>query len=244
LAPATLWQGRKSIDSASIGYHPFDEVQQVNMSASSQQPWCKICGITNPEDVSAVVVAGGDALGFNFYPNSARYLATEVAAELCREVKNAAPTVERIGLFVDATEDQVRQITGAVDLTMLQFHGDETPEYCEQFGLPYIKVIGVNGDTDFETFEDRFAGAWALLLDTHDPLLKGGTGRRFDWNLWPRSSTSRLILAGGLDSKNVADAVHLIQPFGVDVAGGVESGTKGVKDHGKVRTFIEAAKHG
>lgn len=214
------------------------------MNASFEQPWCKICGVTNPDDVSAAVAAGVDALGFNFYPASARYLATEVAAELCRETKSADQSVERIGLFVDAPEDHVRQIMSAVDLTMLQFHGDETPDYCEQFGLPYIKVVGVNADTDFEAFEARFAGAWALLLDTHDPLLRGGTGRRFDWGLWPSSSTRRLILAGGLDSENVADAVHQTRPFGVDVAGGVESGTKGVKDHGKVRTFIEAAKHG
>lgn len=214
------------------------------MSASSKQPWCKICGLTSPEDVSAAVSAGADALGFNFYPASARFLDTKVAGELCRVAKNTGPSVERIGLFVDAPEDRVREAMGCVDLTMLQFHGDEVPDYCEQFGLPYIKVIGVNADTDFEAFEADFASAWALLLDTYDPMMRGGTGRRFDWSLWPADNTSKLILAGGLDSKNVADAVQQVQPFGVDVAGGVESGTKGVKDHSKVRTFIEAAKHG
>ena len=214
------------------------------MSASSEQPWCKICGVTNPQDVEAAVAAGVDALGFNFYSASARYLAAEAATGLCRAASSADPSVERIGLFVDASEEQVREVMRTVDLTMLQFNGDETPDYCEQFELPYIKVLGVNAETDFGAFEADFVGAWALLLDTHDPLLRGGTGRRFDWNLWPSTSTSRLILAGGLDSHNVAEAVHQIQPFGVDVAGGVESGTKGVKDHSKIRTFIEAAKHG
>jgi len=217
---------------------------RFSMSASSDQPWCKICGVSKPEDVEAAVEAGADALGFNFYPGSARYLATDTGAELCRIAKRAGPTVERIGLFVDAPERQVREIMRTVDLTMLQFHGDETPDYCEQFDLPYIKVIGVTEDTDFAAFETSFTGAWALLLDTHDPLQKGGTGRSFDWRLWPSTAHSRLILAGGLDADNVALAVQKTQPFGVDVAGGVESGTKGLKNHDKLKSFIEAAKHG
>lgn len=205
-------------------------------------PWCKICGITTVQDSLAMCAAGVDALGFNFYPSSARYLDADKAAEICAKTKSFFPEVQRIGLFVDAPAEQVRQVVGSVDLDMLQFHGDESPEYCEQFNMPYIKVLGVRQETDFPAFEADFASAWALLLDTHDPQMKGGTGRRFDWTLWPTDATSRLVLAGGLNAENVGAAVMQIHPFGVDVAGGVETEHKGVKDHAKAKAFIENAK--
>jgi phosphoribosylanthranilate isomerase len=194
------------------------------------------------QDSLAMCAAGVDALGFNFYPSSARYLDADKAVEICAKTKRAFPEVQRIGLFVDAPAEQVRQVVGLVDLDMLQFHGDESPEYCEQFNMPYIKVLGVSEKTDFTAFEADFASAWALLLDTHDPQMKGGTGRRFDWTLWPSNATSRLVLAGGLNAENVAAAVKQTHPFGVDVAGGVETEHKGVKDHAKAKAFIENAK--
>ena len=209
---------------------------------SLSAPWCKICGITTVQDSLAMCEVGVDALGFNFYPNSARYLGADKAVEICEETKKAFPEVHRIGLFVDAPAERVRQVVASVDLDMLQFHGDESPSYCEQFEMPYIKVLGVNEETDFPAFEADFASAWALLLDTHDPQMKGGTGRRFDWTLWPTDSTSRLVLAGGLNAENVGAAVMQICPFGVDVAGGVETERKGVKDHAKAKAFIENAK--
>jgi phosphoribosylanthranilate isomerase len=194
------------------------------------------------QDSLAMCAAGVDALGFNFYSSSARYLDADKAVEICAKTKRAFPEVQRIGLFVDAPAEQVRQVVGLVDLDMLQFHGDESPEYCEQFNMPYIKVLGVSEKTDFPAFEADFASAWALLLDTHDPQMKGGTGRRFDWTLWPSNATSRLVLAGGLNAENVAAAVKQTHPFGVDVAGGVETEHKGVKDHAKAKAFIENAK--
>ena len=209
---------------------------------SVSTPWCKICGITTVQDSLAMCAAGVDALGFNFYPNSARYLDAESAVEICAQTKKAFPEVQRIGLFVDAPAERVRQVLGSVDLDMLQFHGDEPPEYCEQFNMPYIKVLGVSEATDFPAFEAEYASAWALLLDTHDPQMKGGTGRRFDWTLWPSDSTRRLVLAGGLNAENVRAAVMQTHPFGVDVAGGVETEHKGVKDHVKAKSFVENAK--
>ncbi len=214
------------------------------MHPPTSQPWCKICGLTLEADVVAAINAGADALGFNFFPRSARYLAPEKAATLCRVAREIGPSVERIGLFVNAPSDQVKDVMRGVDLSMLQFHGDESIAYCEQFDLPYIKVVGVTKTTDFPALQADFASAWALLLDTHDPVQRGGTGRPFDWSLWPDKSRGKLVLAGGLDPSNVAEALQLTQAFGVDVAGGVEGSIKGVKDHDKLQTFIEAAKHG
>ena len=147
-------------------------------------------------------------------------------SKISEKMNNAFPEVQRIGLFVDASAERVRQVLATVELDMLQFHGDESPVYCEQFEMPYIKVLGVNEETDFPAFEADFASAWALLLDTHDPQMKGGTGRRFDWTLWPTDSTSRLVLAGGLNAENVGAAVEQTRPFGVDVAGGSRLNSK------------------
>ena len=205
-------------------------------------PWCKVCGITTVQDALAMCEAGADALGLNFFPSSARYLDADSAAKVSEKMNNAFPDVQRVGLFVDASAERVRQVLATVELDMLQFHGDESPVYCEQFEKPYIKALGVNEETDFPAFEADFATAWALLLDTHDPQIKGGTGRRFDWTLWPADSTTRLVLAGGLNAQNVGAAVLQTRPFGVDVAGGVETERKGVKDHAKAKAFIENAK--
>ena len=163
---------------------------------------------------SLAVRAGVDALGFNFYPHSARYLGTDKAVEISEKTKNTFPEVQRIGLFVDASAERVRQVVASVDLDMLQFHGDESPAYCEQFEMPYIKVLGVNEETDFPAFEADFASAWALLLDTHDPQMKGGTGRRFDWTLWPTDSTSRrcwlAVLMQRMSGPRWSRPVHLV----------------------------------
>ena len=210
----------------------------------SATTWCKICGITTLEDALAAANAGVDAIGFNFFSASPRYVEPSCAADLCASVNNVHPGVQRIGLFVDASAETVFQVLDRVELDLLQFHGDESPEYCGQFQRPYIKVLGVNATIDLAGLASSYHDAWGIILDTHDPQLKGGTGRVFDWNLWPRNIDTRLILAGGLDPDNVAKAIEQTRPFGVDVAGGVESGQKGVKDHGKMTIFIEKAKHG
>lgn len=196
------------------------------------------------QDGLAACAAGVDALGLNFFPKSPRYLSAEDAKTICSEISVAYPDVQKIGLFVDAPVEQVRGVIDLVALDMLQFHGDESPEYCQQFDMPYIKVLGVSPDSDVAAFEARFDQAWGLILDTHDPTLKGGTGRSFDWSLWPAQTEHRLVLAGGLNAENVAQGIRQTQPFGVDVAGGVEGNVKGVKDHSKMKLFIENCKNG
>ena len=206
--------------------------------------WCKVCGVTTVADAMASAQAGVDALGFNFYPSSARFLAPAEAAAICAQVKTAHPQVQRVGLFVDAPVADVVATLAEVDLDLLQFHGDESAQYCRQFDMPYIKVLGMGEGADFTHFAANYADAWALLLDTLDAQMKGGTGRQFDWTLWPEQSANRLILAGGLTPDNVTQSVRQLRPFGVDVAGGVENEKKGVKDHAKLQHFIENAKNG
>ncbi len=206
--------------------------------------WCKICGVKSLEDALAAARAGADAIGFNFFEASPRYLDPKGASEVCAKLQNGHPEVERIGLFVNATPKSVEQTLKQVSLSLLQFHGEESSEYCKQFQFPYIKVLGVTATTDIKGMAGSYTDAWGLILDTHDPKLKGGTGRAFDWDLWPDDIDGRLILAGGLDPSNVVQAVAQTQPFGVDVAGGVENGQKGVKDHAKMTSFIEKAKYG
>ena len=206
--------------------------------------WCKICGVTTLEDALAAASAGADAIGFNFFAASPRFVEPSHAADICAGLKNTFPSVQRVGLFVDSPVETVLQVLDKVELTMLQFHGAENPNYCGQFEWPYIKVLGVTATMDMAALASAYRDAWGLLLDTHDPQLKGGTGRVFDWTLWPRNIDARLILAGGLNPDNVTAAIKQTQPFGVDVAGGVENGQKGVKDHRVMTNFIEKAKHG
>ena len=206
--------------------------------------WCKICGVTSLDDALVAATAGVDAIGFNFFEASPRYIDPNGAAEICVELHSRHPEVKRIGLFVNASTSSVKHVLSQVSLNVLQFHGEESREYCRQFQIPYIKVLGVTATTDITGMAESYADAWGLILDTHDPQLKGGTGRVFDWSLWPDNIDGRLILAGGLDPDNVVQAIAQTQPFGVDVAGGVESGQKGVKDHAKMTSFIEQAKYG
>ncbi len=214
------------------------------MTTQAVPIWCKICGLTRADDVVAAADAGADALGFNFFAASSRFIAPDLARQLCLVAAKASAAMERVGLFVDPSVEQVQAVLSAVDLSMLQFHGDESEDFCRQFGMPYIKVLAPTPEVDVEELVQGYESAWALLLDVHDPQLKGGTGRQFDWSLWPQGHHRRLILAGGLDAENVAAAIRQTQPFGVDVASGVESASKGLKDPTKVRRFIEAAKHG
>jgi phosphoribosylanthranilate isomerase len=211
---------------------------------SSQQLWCKICGLTQQQDVIDTVHAGASAIGLNFYSGSPRYVEPLLAQRLSRAAANASTQCQRIGLFVDATEAQVGEVLAQVDLDMLQFSGDETAAFCRSFGKPFLKAVKMQQGINISAFEAEYADAWALLLDTHDPSQAGGTGQVFDWKLWPRSSNMRLIVAGGLGPENVASAVAQLSPFGVDVSSGVEEGRKGIKNSERVRRFIEEARHG
>lgn len=201
----------------------------------------KICGLTRPDDVVATVAAGADAIGFVFAPGSKRLVTPESAAPLARLVP---PFVARVGLFVDATAEFVVAAQRACRLDTLQFHGDESPEYCAHF-RPAARVLKAIRVRDLESTlatANRYE-VDALLLDAYVPGQHGGTGASFDWSL-AKAVVDRghtVILAGGLDPSNVADAIRAVRPFAVDVSSGVESGP-GIKDAPKVRAFIEAAR--
>ena len=210
----------------------------------SEQLWCKICGFIEIDDVTATVKSGASAIGLNFYPGSARYVSESTAQQLSLAAAAAAPECQRVGLFVNAAAADVEQVLATVELDLLQFSGDESATFCRSFGKPYLKAVKMRPETDIREFEDEYADAWALLLDTYDAEQAGGTGRAFDWSLWPSRSAKRLILAGGLEPENVASAVAQLAPFGVDVASGVEGQHKGRKDSARVRRFLQEARHG
>ena len=203
----------------------------------------KICGITRVEDALAAVAAGADAIGLVFYEHSARNVSVAQAAAISRELP---AFVNAVGLFVDATPDFIRSVLTAVHLDTLQFHGDETPEQCAAYGLPFIKAIRVKPETNLLQCANEFSAAKALLLDTYAEGQAGGTGHAFDWNLIPTCMTTDrsvktpvLILAGGLNDDNVALAIEQVRPYAVDVSGGVES-AKGIKDQAKIARFMHA----
>jgi phosphoribosylanthranilate isomerase len=199
----------------------------------------KICGITRIEDLNAACSAGADALGFVFHAPSPRNLNIEQAAGL---VKALPPFVQSVGLFVDAESDFVKAVLKAVPLDMLQFHGDESPEFCGQFGRPYIKAIRVREGVDLVKYTAEYDDARGLLLDAYVPGMPGGTGERFDWSLIPAGLSKPLVLSGGLTPDNVAEAVRQVKPWAVDVSSGVEQ-AKGIKDAARVAAFIQGAKH-
>jgi phosphoribosylanthranilate isomerase len=198
----------------------------------------KICGITNSADAQAAMEAGADALGLNFYEKSPRYLALSQAAEISKELQ---PFVMRVGLFVNAPEEFVLRAIGECGLTMLQFHGDEPPEFCTQFGLMSMKAFRMHGPETLEELPKYATDAY--LLDAYSPTAFGGTGEKFNWDLAVEAQKfgRPIFLAGGLTSENVADAIRKVRPFGVDVSSGVES-APGKKDHAKVKAFIAAVK--
>lgn len=200
----------------------------------------KICGIRTAEHALAAVEAGADALGFVFYVPSVRYIDPVACADLCRQLP---PFATRVGLFVNPEAAYVNSVAQIAGLEVLQFHGQETPEFCEQFGLPWIKAIGMHDTVDLDAEARRYSGAMALLLDSYDPVQHGGTGLSFDWSLAGAASAGAgrsaavAILAGGLTPANVRDAIATVQPYAVDVSGGVES-SRGVKSVEKIRDFI------
>ncbi|WP_373094839.1 phosphoribosylanthranilate isomerase [Zhongshania sp.] len=196
----------------------------------------KICGITRAEDAVAAIRAGADALGFVFYEASPRYVRPEQAAGL---MAGLPVFVSKVGLFVNANAADVRRVMAACPLDLLQFHGDETPEYCESFAKPYMKAIRMRDDIDVEQVILTYGSASAILLDSYKPGVPGGTGESFDWGRFPKSSEQRLVLAGGLRPENADAAIVSCKPYAVDVSGGVEA-APGVKCSHAMTRFIEA----
>jgi phosphoribosylanthranilate isomerase len=192
----------------------------------------KICGITRAADAIAAADAGADAIGLVFYPPSPRFVSNERA----REIRDALPPfVQTVALFVNADGAQVSQVIGRVHPAMLQFHGDEPPEFCAQFGLPFVKACRVKKGVDALEYLRPFSRAAAWLLDSHVPEY-GGVGESFDWSLVP-ATDKPVILSGGLSRANVGAAIRRVRPWGVDVSSGVES-AKGIKDAAKIAAFI------
>lgn len=200
----------------------------------------KICGLTRPADVTAAGELGADAIGLVFYERSPRAVGIEQAAQLLAALP---PFVATVGLFVNAEVSFVRRVLAEIPLHMLQFHGEESPDYCASFHRPWLKAVRMRPGTDLPLVAQRYGEAAALLLDTFDPKVAGGSGRAFDWELIPAFMAGRIILAGGLSAENVADAVRRVRPYAVDVSGGVES-AKGVKDRDKMAVFIERVRDG
>ena len=196
----------------------------------------KICGLSNVDDALFAADVGADAIGLNFHRPSPRFVGLDVAAAIARALP---PFVTVVGVFVDATADDVRRALEAVPIAMLQFHGDEPPEFCGQFRIPYLKTLRVTPEVDLLQFSIRYAHAAAILVDAFRPGVPGGTGETFDWGLIPSQRPRQLVLSGGLTSANVGAGIERVRPWAVDVASGVES-KPGVKDRTRIGRFIEA----
>ena len=194
----------------------------------------KICGITTQRDALKAVELGVDALGFVFFSESPRYIEPRKA----RAIINLLPSfVLRVGLFVNAPKEEVLSIISESRVNMLQFHGDEDENFCNQFNLPYIKAISFKDGINLLEYCQLFSSSSAILIDTYSQKMRGGTGKTFNWDLIPKNLPSPLIIAGGLDGSNVSSLINSVNPYGVDVSGGVEL-DKGIKDHKMMKNFV------
>jgi phosphoribosylanthranilate isomerase len=198
----------------------------------------KICGITSVADGVAAAEAGADALGLMFHEPSPRNISIKTASEIARELP---PFVIKVGVFVNAPEEVVLRAIGECGLNIVQFHGDETPEYCGLFPVMTLKAFRIKDADSLKQLPDYSTDAW--LLDAHVSGKQGGTGEKFNWDLAIEAQKhgKPIFLAGGLTPENVANAVRQVRPYGVDVSSGVEA-APGKKDHAKVQAFIQAAK--
>lgn len=202
---------------------------------SSYRIHVKICGITRPYDALLAAHYGADAIGLVFYAPSPRAVSIEQAQEI---IQVLPPFITTVGLFVNATAEFVQHVLAQLPLDILQFHGEESPEYCQSFSRPYIKALRMKPGTDVNDFAQHHSTARAILLDTFVAGVQGGTGQTFDWKMIPKHCTKPLILAGGLTPENVTEAIRATRPYAVDVSGGVEK-TKGIKDAHKISAFMK-----
>ncbi len=202
-------------------------------------PRIKICGITREEDAIAAARLGVDAIGLVFYARSPRHVSIETARRLVRVLP---PFVSVVALFVDPSREEVESVLAGLAVDVLQFHGDEPPEFCRSFHRPYLKAVRVRPGVDLAAYAERYADARGLLADAFVEGSHGGTGTTFDWALLPGQLPLPLILSGGLDEHNVSEAVRRIRPAAVDVSSGVEAG-KGIKDTARMAAFITGVRH-
>jgi len=195
----------------------------------------KICGITRLEDAKRAVSLGVDALGFVFFAGSPRYVEPVVAADIIRELP---PFVTKVGLFVNAATDQVKEILETTRIDFVQYHGDETPSLCAESPRAWMKAIRVKDGMDLAGEISRYRDASAIFLDAYDENMYGGTGRQVDWKVIPKGLPNPVILAGGLTADNVEHAINVARPYAVDVSSGIEA-SEGIKDAVKMRQFVE-----
>jgi phosphoribosylanthranilate isomerase len=198
----------------------------------------KICGITRVEDALAVAHLGADAVGLVFWRGSARYISPENARDI---IAALPPFLTKVGVYVDPEPGWVEETASFAGLDLLQFHGDEPPEFCQQFTLPYIKAVRVRAGLDLLQYATLYKGASGLLLDTYVEGEPGGTGHTFDWDLIPRPLPLPLVLSGGLHPGNVAEAIRRAQPWAVDVSSGVEV-ARGIKDAKKIAALMRGVR--
>ena len=198
----------------------------------------KICGITRVEDGLAAAHAGAHAIGLVFHPASPRFVGIERAREIAERMP---PFITIVGLFVNPDPQTVQAVLRDVPLQLLQFHGDEPPDLCAQFGLPYIKAVRMASGTDLLQYAARYRSAKALLVDAFADGLYGGSGQAFDWRTIPRDLPLPVVLAGGLTAGNVGEAIRTARPWAVDVSSGVER-EKGIKDPDQMAAFIRGAR--
>ena len=198
----------------------------------------KICGITSPEQALMAQQSGADAIGLVIYKKSPRYVDIEQAANIRAVIGQSTLA---IALLVNPSESLVKQVISEVKPDYIQFHGDETAEFCHQFNVPFIRAVRMRDGLDIEAEVAAYKAEGGFLFDAWNDNLYGGTGHSFDWSRLPDSADYKLILAGGLNPTNVAQAVSITNPYMVDVSGGVEA-SPGVKDPVKVKAFITQAK--
>ncbi|MEH6518064.1 MAG: phosphoribosylanthranilate isomerase [Halioglobus sp.] len=198
----------------------------------------KICGITRPEDAQVAAAQGADAIGLVFYAKSSRAVEIGQAREIAAAVP---PFVSTVALFVNEPAETIERILSAVSIDTIQFHGDESADFCEQFQRPYLKAIRVRPDLDLAEAAAPYGAARAILLDSWQQGVPGGTGKKFDWQLADTLRHLPVVLAGGLTEENVGEAVATLAPAAVDVSGGVEK-SPGIKDEFRISNFIRAVR--
>ena len=208
------------------------------MLAQPMRTRIKMCGITSVADMQLAVSAGADAIGLVFYPPSPRCVSVEQAAEI---LKAMPAFVTSVALFVNPEPAFVQTVIEQTQVDLLQFHGDESPAFCQQFDRPYIKAVRMQAETDLQALATAYASAQGLLVDTYKKGVPGGTGESFNWQWLPEPETLSLplILAGGLNPENVKQAIEIVRPWAVDVSGGIEA-SPGKKSQQKVVEFVKA----
>ena len=198
----------------------------------------KICGITKPADASRIVDLGVDAIGLVFYPKSPRAVDIGTAKEICTSLP---ALVACVAVFVDATPNEIERVLSSMPITLLQFHGQETATNCEQYGIPYIKAVRMKQEISPESVAESHPNAKAILLDSYHKGKIGGTGESFEWERVLECKSKPIILAGGLSPLNIAEAMTITKPYGIDVSTGVEI-RPGIKDEDKLQNLVAAAR--